>query len=76
MGNNNLMHIYLDLLISFDTIDHNILLKKEHYGITGTALSLFLKLFNWHRQYVVYDKGKSDFADINLLRQESHKDQY
>ena len=37
--------------------------KIKHYGITGTALSLF-RSYLTRKQYVVYNKGKSDFDDI------------
>ena len=63
MDNNHiLMNIYLDLSKAFNNLDHNILLKNCE--ITGTTLSLFRRYLTDRKQYVVYDKGKSDFDYI------------
>ena len=41
------MNIYLDLSKAFDTLDHDILINKlQYYGVHGSALRLFKKLFN------------------------------
>ena len=48
--------VFIDLQKAFDTVDHDILLKKLfHYGIRGNALSLF-------RSYL---SGRSQFVSIN-----------
>ena len=55
------LDIHLDLSKAFDTINHNILLKKlEFYGIAGIALNLLQN----RKQYVLYDSISSDLDNI------------
>ena len=52
--------VFIDLQKAFDTVDHEILLKKlSHYGIRGTALSLFKSYLKDRKQFVSLGNVKS-----------------
>ena len=58
--------IFIDLRKAFDTVNHNILLRKlDHYGIRGTTLQWFDSYLNGRKQYVYHNGQSSDLKNIS-----------
>jgi hypothetical protein len=57
--------VFLDLKKAFDTVQHDILLRKlEKFGIKGTALNWFASYLSNRKQCVDINNVLSDFNDI------------
>ena len=58
--------IFMDWSKAFDTLDHNILIKKlAHYGINGTPLEWFTSYLTGRSQYVEIDGVSSNVLSLS-----------
>ena len=59
--------IFLDLAKAFDSVSHEILLRKmQHYGIRGKTLELFKSYLNSRSQYIKLNGCKSSLMGIDF----------
>ena len=66
--------IFLDLQKAFDTVSHDILLKKlEHYGIRGNVLNWCACYIKGRSQYVTVNEHPSEILPITLFYQKSFR---
>ena len=59
--------VLLDLSAAFDTIDHNVLLKrlKDRFGVTGTVLQWMTSYFHGREQCVIINGVQSDWKRVH-----------
>ena len=58
--------IFIDLRKAFDTVNHQILIKKlEHYGIRGVALEWFISYLSNRKQFVFINGHSSELMYIS-----------
>ena len=58
--------VFIDLTKAFDTVDHNILLKKLfHYGVRGNNLKLLQSYLQNRKQYIAYgNSSKTEYKNV------------
>ena len=57
--------IFIDLRKAFDTVNHEILLKKlDHYGIRGSSLEWFRSYLKGRLQYIYLNGESSESKEI------------
>ena len=61
----NILGVFIDLSKAFDTVDHQILIKKlQYYGIHGTALEWFKSYLSNRKQYISSQDISESCVDI------------
>ena len=64
-NNKHVLGIFIDLSKAFDTLDHNILLRKlENYGIRGHALTLLKSYLSSRLQCVSFHDATSEVLEV------------
>ena len=59
--------VFLDLAKAFDTVNHNILLKKlDRYGISGTVNDFFRSYLTNRSQFVSINNSTFSWMSINV----------
>ena len=62
---NIVISLFIDFKKAFDTVNHQILLRKLYaYGIRGTLLKWFEDYLTGRTQYVIYDGIKSEVKEV------------
>ena len=57
--------MFIDLQKAFDTIDHNILIKKaENMGVRAIVINWLRSYLNNRKQYVEFKNNKSSLRDV------------
>ena len=63
----SILNIFIDYAKAFDTVNHDILLRKlSKYGISGTALLFFTNFLKNRQQYVQYKSAVSSLKTSNI----------
>ena len=59
------LEVFIDLSKAFNTVDHQILIKKlQYYGIDGTALEWFKSYLSNRKQYISTQEISASCLDI------------
>ena len=56
--------VYIDLKKAFDTVQHDMLLSIQHYGIHGTAFEWFKSYLTKRKQYVITNWIQSNISEL------------